>query len=155
MLRQESIKFTLFFIIFLIFVSCSSSDDTKSEATSAFAPPSWIQGAWVDNVSNTTWKSGFKFVSTDVYMIMFGQVIETGIVATGVVKEHLTSTDSEFSYVLPLEGGSSGSEGCSSFSGTATYVFTKQTDTTIKLTGSSTTSCVSITETTYTKDTSL
>ena len=153
MLLEKFFKLTVLLIMLFFFISCSSSDDSKSE--SAFAPPSWIQGAWVDNVSNTSWKSGFKFDSTDVYMIMFGQVIENGIVAAGGVKEHLTSTDSEFSYALPLEGGSSGSEDCSSFSGTATYVFTKQTDTTMKLTGSSTTSCVSITETTYTKDTSL
>ena len=154
MLIKKYLKPIVLLITLILFISCSSSDDTKSDSTSSFAPPSWIQGAWVDNVSNTSWKSGFKFDSNDVYFIMFGQVIENGFVAAGVLKEHLTSTDSEFSYAQPVEG-SSGSSGCSNFSGTLTYVFTKQTDTTIRLTGSSTTSCSSVTENTYTKDTSL
>ncbi len=71
--------------------------------------------------------------------------------AAGALTEHLTSTESEFSYSSPV----SGTSGSTSYSGTLTYVFTKETTSTIKLTGSSTTSYVSITETTYTKDTSL
>ena len=134
-----------------ITISCakkSSDDDTKS--ASAFSPPSWIQGAWTDN-SSSEWESGFKFDSTDVYFIIFGEVIETGFVAVGGVTKHLTSTDSEFSYSYPVDGTS----GDTSYSGTVTNVFTKETDSTMKLTGSSTTSYVSVTETTYTKDTSL
>ncbi|SVD91893.1 uncharacterized protein METZ01_LOCUS444747 [marine metagenome] len=148
MLRIKFTKLTLFLITLSFFISCSKTEDTKSE--SAFSPPSWIIGAWTDNVSSS-FKSGFKFDSTDVYMIMFGQVIETGYVAAGVVTKHLTSTDSEFSYSSPVEGTS----GDTNYSGTVTNVFTKETDSTMKLTGSSTTSYVSVTETTYTKDTSL
>lgn len=149
MLRIIFLKLIISFTIFL-FASCSSEDDSSS-TESAFAPPTWIQAAWVDNVSNTDWKSGFKFDSTDVYVIMFGQVIETGYFSAGVVTEHLTSTDSEFSYSAPV----SGTSGTTSYSGTVTYVFTKESSTSLTLSGTSTTSYVSVTETTYTKDTSL
>ena len=148
MLRIKFTKLTLFLITLSFFISCSKTEDTKSE--SAFSPPSWIIGAWTDNVSSST-KSGFKFDSTDVYMIIFGEVLETGFVAAGAVTKHLTSTDSEFSYSYPVEGTSSDTN----YSGTVTNVFTKETDSTMKLTGSSTTSYVSVTEITYTKDTYL
>jgi len=148
MLRIKFTKLTLFLITLAFFISCSKTEDTKSE--SAFSPPSWIIGAWTDNVSSSS-KSGYKFDSTDVYMIIFGEVMETGFVAAGAVTKHLTSTDSEFSYSYPVEGTS----GDTNYSGTVTNVFTKETDSTMKLTGSSTTSYVSVTETTYTKDTSL
>ena len=84
-------------------------------------------------------------------MIMFGQVIENGVVASGAATEHITSTDSEFSFATGVTCGS----GDTSTSGNLTYVFAKETTSTLKLTGSSTTSCGSIAETTYTKDTSL
>ena len=148
MLRIKFTKLTLFLITLSFFISCSKTEDTKSE--SAFSPPSWIIGAWTDNVSSSS-KSGYKFDSSDAYMIMFGQVIETGFVASGSVSKHNTSTESEFSFSSPV----SGTSGETSYSGTLTYVFTKQTASTMKLTGSSTTSYASITETTYTKDTSL
>ena len=149
MLRIKFTKLILFLITLFFFISCSkTADDTKSE--SAFSPPSWIQGAWTDN-SSSEWESGFKFDSTDVYMIIFVEVIETGFVATGVVTKHLTSTDSEFSYSSPVEGTS----GDTNYSGTLTYVFTKETTSTIGLAGNSTTSYVSIVSGTYTKDTSL
>ena len=144
----------IYIILILIFsftiFSCAKKSDTSSTTTTSFAPPSWIQGAWVDNVSSSS-KSGYKFDSSDVYVIFYGQLIETGYVAAGALTEHLTSTESEFSYSSPV----SGTSGSTSYSGTLTYVFTKETTSTIKLTGSSTTSYVSITETTYTKDTSL
>ena len=148
MLREKSLKLAVLFIILFFFISCSSSDDTKSE--SAFAPPSWIIGAWTDNVSSSS-KSGYKFDSSDIYMIVNGQLIETGYVAAGVFTEHLTSTESEFSYSYPM----SGTSGDTSFSGTVTHVFTKETTSTIGLTGNSTTSYISVVEGTYTKDTSL
>ena len=137
-------------LLSLTIFSCAKKSDTSSTTTTSFAPPSWIQGAWVDNVSSSS-KSGYKFDSSDVYVIFYGQLIETGYVAAGAVTKHLTSTESEFSYSSPV----SGTSGSTSYSGTLTYVFTKETTSTIKLTGSSTTSYVSITETTYTKDTSL
>ena len=132
------------------FISCAKKDDDSSSSTSSFAPPSWIHGAWVDNVSSSK-KSGYKFDSSDVYMIMFGQVIENGVVASGAATEHITSTDSEFSFATGVTCGS----GDTSTSGNLTYVFAKETTSTLKLTGSSTASCGSIAETTYTKDTSL
>ena len=148
MLRIKFAKLTLLLITLFFFISCSKTeDDTKSE--SAFAPPSWIIGAWTDNVSSSS-KSGYKFDSSDAYMIVNGQLIETGYVAAGVVTEHLTSTESEFSFATPVTCTS----GETSSSGTLTYVFTKETTSTINQTGSST-ACMSITETTLTKDTSL
>ena len=138
-------------LLSLTIFSCAKKSDTSSTTTTtSFAPPSWIQGAWTDNISSSS-KSGYKFDSSDVYMIFNGQLIETGYVAAGALTEHLTSTESEFSYSSPV----SGTSGSTSYSGTLTYVFTKETTSTIKLTGSSTTSYVSITETTFTKDTSL
>ena len=137
-------------LLSLTIFSCAKKSDTSSTTTTSFAPPSWIIGAWTDNVSSSS-KSGYKFDSSDAYMIVNGQLIETGYVAAGALTEHLTSTESEFSYSSPV----SGTSGSTSYSGTLTYVFTKETTSTIKLTGSSTTSYVSITETTYTKDTSL
>ena len=137
-------------LLCLTIFSCAKKSDKSSTSTTSFAPPSWIQGAWVDNVSSSS-KSGYKFDSSDVYVIFNGQLIETGYVAAGAVTKHLTSTESEFSYSSPV----SGTSGSTSYSGTLTYVFTKETTSTIKLAGSSTTSYVSITETTYTKDTSL
>ena len=118
-------KFTLFLITLFFFISCSKTeDDTKSE--SAFAPPSWIIVAWTDNVSSSS-KSGYKFDSSDIYMIVNGQLIETGYVAAGVLTKHLTSTESEFSFSSPV----SGTSGYTSWSGTLTYVFTKETTSTI------------------------
>ena len=137
-------------LLCLTIFSCAKKSDKSSTSTTSFAPPSWIQGAWVDNVSSSS-KSGYKFDSSDVYVTFNGQLIETGYVAAGAVTKHLTSTESEFSYSSPV----SGTSGSTSYSGTLTYVFTKETTSTIKLAGSSTTSYVSITETTYTKDTSL
>ena len=150
MVRIKFAKLILFLITLFFFISCSKTEDDKTKSTSSFAPPSWIQGAWVDNVSSST-KGGWKFASSEMYMIAGGEVIEIGYVASGVVTEHLTSTESEFSFATPGTCGS----GDTSTSGILTYVFTKETTSTIKLTGSSTTSYVSITETTYTKDTSL
>ena len=147
MLLEKIFKLTVLLIVLFFFISCSSSDDSKSE--SAFAPPSWIQGAWVDNVSSST-KYGWKFDSSDKYMVMFG-TLTAGYVAAGVSVTQLTSTDSEFSYSWVLEGTS----GDTSFSGTVTHVFTKETTSTVALTGSSTTSYYSVTEGIYTKDTSL
>jgi hypothetical protein len=147
MLLEKIYKLTVLLIVLFFFISCSSSDDSKSE--SAFAPPSWIQGAWVDNVSSST-KYGWKFDSSDKYMVMFG-TLTAGYVAAGVSVTQLTSTDSEFSYSWVQEGTS----GDTSFSGTVTHVFTKETTSTVALTGSSTTSYYSVTEGIYTKDTSL
>ena len=137
-------------LLSLTIFSCaekSSDDDTNS--ASAFSPPSWIQGAWVDNVSSST-KYGYKFDSSDMYLVIFGTVT-AGYVAAGVSMTELTSTDSEFSYSYPM----SGSSGDTSFSGTVTHVFTKETTSTIGLTGNSTTSYISVVAGTYTKDTSL
>ncbi len=150
MLREKSLKLTVLFIILFFFISCSSSDDTKSESTSAFAPPSWIHGAWVDNVSSSS-KGGWKFASSEMYMIANGEVIEIGYVAAGVVTEHLTSTESEFSFATPGTCGS----GDTSTSGILTYVFTKVTTSTMTQTGSDNLSCASVPDVSYTKDTSL
>ena len=144
----------IYIILILIFsftiFSCAKKSDTSSTTTStSFAPPSWIQGAWVDNVSSST-KNGYKFDSSDVYLVIFGQVT-AGFVAAGVSMTQLTSTDSEFSYSWVTEGTSGGT----SFSGTVTHVFTKETTSTVALTGSSTTSYYSVTEGIYTKDTTL
>ena len=147
MLSKKFSKLTLFLVTLSFFISCSKTEDTKSE--SAFSPPSWIIGAWTDNVSSSS-KSGYKFDSSDVYMV-FGGTLSAGLVAAGGATEHITSTDSEFSFATGVSCGS----GDTSTSGNLTYVFAKETTSTLKLTGSSTTSCGSIAETTYTKDTSL
>ena len=137
-------------LLSLAIFSCAKKDEKPSTTTTtSFAPPSWIQGAWVDNVSSST-KYGFKFDSSDVYSVIFGTVT-AGYVAAGVSMTELTSTDSEFSYSYPMSGTSGGT----SFSGTLTHVFTKETTSTIGLTGNSTTSYLSVVEGTYTKDTSL
>ena len=137
-------------LLSLAIFSCakkSSDDDTKS--ASSFSPPSWIQGSWVDNVSSST-KNGWKFDSSDMYQVIWG-TSTAGYVAAGITITELTSTDSEFSYSYPMSGRS----GSTDFSGTLTYVFTKETTSTIALTGNSTTSYLSVVEGTYTKDTSL
>ena len=131
----------------LAIFSCAKKDEKSS--TTTFAPPSWIHGAWVDNVSSST-KNGYKFDSSDVYLVIFGTVT-AGYVAAGVSMTELTSTDSAFSYSYPI----SGTSGETSFSGTVTLAFTKETTSTIGLTGNSTTSYISVVEGTYTKDTSL
>ena len=46
---------------FNLLLSHQRSDRTEVHA--AFSPPSWIQGAWVDNVSSST---GYKFDSIDM-----------------------------------------------------------------------------------------
>jgi len=137
------------FLSFTLF-SCAKKSDTSSTTTtseSSFAPPSWIHGAWVDNVSSST-KGGWKFASSDMYMIANGEVIEIGYVAAGVVTEHLTSTESEFSFATPGTCGSGES-------GILTYVFTKETTSTMNQTGSDNLSCASVPDVSYTKDTSL
>ena len=143
----------IYIILILIFsftiFSCAKKSDTSSTTTTSFAPPSWIHGAWVDNVSSST-KNGYKFDSSDVYLVIFGNVT-AGYVAAGVSMTELTSTDSAFSYSYPI----SGTSGETSFSGTVTLAFTKETTSTIGLTGNSTTSYISVVEGTYTKDTSL
>ena len=150
MLSKKLVTLTLFLFTLFFFISCAKkTDDSSTTTKTSFAPPSWIHGAWVDNVSSST-KNGYKFDSSDVYLVIFGQVT-AGFVAAGVSMTQLTSTDSEFSYSYPVEGTSSDTN----YSGTVTNVFTKETDSTMKLTGSSTTTYVSVTETTYTKDTSL
>ena len=136
-------------LLSLIIASCAKKSDTSSTTTTSFAPPSWIQGAWVDNVSSST-KYGWKFDSSDKYMVVFG-TLTAGYVAAGISMTQLTSTDSEFSYSWVTEGTSGGT----SFSGTVTHVFTKETTSTVALTGSSTTSYYSVTEGIYTKDTTL
>jgi len=147
---MKNIYIILIFIFSFTIFSCakkSSDDDTNS--ASAFSPPSWIQGAWVDNVSSST-KSGWKFDSSDMYQVIWG-TSTAGYVAAGITITELTSTDSEFSFSYPMSGRS----GSTDFSGTLTYVFTKETTSTIALTGNSTTSYLSVVEGTYTKDTSL
>jgi hypothetical protein len=148
MLRETSLKLTVFLIIFMFFVSCSKKDDDTKSA-SAFAPPSWMQGAWVDNVSSSS-KYGWKFDSSDKYMVIFG-LLSGGYVAAGITITELTNTESEFSYSWVTTGTSGGTD----FSGTVEHVFTKGTSSTIVLTGTSTTSNYTVTEGTYTKDTSL
>ena len=144
----------IYIILILIFsftiFSCAKKDDTSSSTTTtSFAPPSWIHGAWVDNVSSST-KNGYKFDASDVYLVIFGNVT-AGFVAAGVVTKHLTSTDSEFSYSYPLTVTSGGETS----TGTSTYVFAKITTSIIGLTGSSTVSGVSVSPDNFTKDTSL
>ena len=138
-------------LLSLTIFSCAKKSDTSSTTTTtSFAPPSWIHGAWVDNVSSST-KGGWKFASSEMYMIAGGEVIEIGYVAAGVVTEHLTSTESEFSFATPGTCGS----GDTSTSGILTYVFTKETTSTMNQTGSDNLSCASVPDVTYTKDTSL
>ena len=138
-------------LLSLTIFSCAKKNDTSSTTTTtSFAPPSWIHGAWVDNVSSST-KGGWKFASSDMYMIAGGEVIEIGYVAAGVVTEHLTSTESEFSFATPGTCGS----GDTSTSGILTYVFTKVTTSTMTQTGSDNLSCASVPDVSYTKDTSL
>ena len=143
------------FLSFTIF-SCakksdtSSSDTSSTTTTTSFAPPSWIHGAWVDNVSSST-KGGWKFASSDMYMIAGGEVIEIGYVAAGVVTEHLTSTESEFSF----SHAGTCTSGDTTTRGILTYVFTKVTTSTMNQTGSDNLSCASVPDVTYTKDTSL
>ena len=144
----------IFIILILIFsftiFSCAKKSDTSSTTTTtSFAPPSWIHGAWVDNVSSST-KNGYKFDSSDVYLVISGSVT-AGFVAAGVSMTQLTSTDSEFSYSYPVTVTSGGETS----TGTATYVFAKITTSIIGLTGSSTVSGVSVSPDNYTKDTSL
>jgi len=148
MLIKKFTKLTLFLITLFFFISCAKKSDTSSTTTTSFAPPSWIHGAWVDNVSSSM-KAGWKFDSSDVYQVA-GEFVTLGYVAAGALTEHLTSTESEFSFATPVTCSS----GETSSSGTLTYVFTKETTSTINQTGSST-ACMSITETTLTKDTSL
>ena len=141
-------------LLSLTILSCAKKSDTSSTTTStttsesSFAPPSWIQGAWVDNVSSSS-KGGWKFASSEMYMITNGEVIEIGYVAAGAVTEHLTSTESEFSFATP------GTCGYPEESGILTYVFTKETTSTMNQTGSDNLSCASVPDVTYTKDTSL
>ena len=141
-------------LLSLFIVSCAKKSDTSSTTTatseSSFAPPSWIQGAWVDNVSSST-KGGWKFASSDMYMIIQGEVIEIGYVEAGVLTEHLTSTESEFSFVTP----GTCTSGDTTTRGILTYVFTKVTTSTMTQTGSDNLSCASVPDVTYTKDTSL
>ena len=144
----------IYIILILIFsftiFSWAKKDDTSSSTTTtSFAPPSWIHGAWVDNVSSST-KNGYKFDASDVYLVIFGNVT-AGFVAAGVSMTQLTSTDSEFSYSYPLTVTSGGETS----TGTATYVFAKVTTSIIGLTGSSTVSGVSVSPDNFTKDTSL
>ena len=140
----------ILFFSFAIFSCAKKSDTSSTTTTTSFAPPSWIHGAWVDNVSSST-KGGWKFASSDMYMIAGGEVIEIGYVAAGVVTKHLTSTESEFSFATPGTCGS----GDTSTSGILTYVFTKETTSTMNQTGSDNLSCASVPDVTYTKDTSL
>ena len=150
MLRKKLVTLTLFLFTLFFFISCAKkTDDSSTTTKTSFAPPSWIHGAWVDNVSSST-KNGYKFDSSDVYLVIFGQVT-AGFVAAGVSMTQLTSTDSEFSYSYPLTATSGGETS----SGTATYVFAKVTTSIIGLTGSSTLSGVSVSPGNYTKDTSL
>ena len=105
-------------LLSLAIFSCAKKDEKPSTTTTtSFAPPSWIHGAWVDNVSSST-KSGYKFDSSDMYLVIFGTVT-AGYVAAGVSMTELTSTDSEFSYSYPM----SGTSGDTSFSGTLTHNF--------------------------------
>jgi hypothetical protein len=150
MLRKKLVTLTLFLVTIFFFISCAKKDDDSSSSTSSFAPPSWIQGAWVDNVSSST-KGGWKFSSSDMYIIAGGELIEIGYVAAGVLTEHLTSSESEFSFVTPATCGS----GDTSTSGILTYVFTKETTSTMNQTGTDNLSCASVPDVTYTKDTSL
>ena len=138
-------------LLSLTIFSCAKKSDTSSTTTStSFAPPSWIHGAWVDNVSSST-KGGWKFASSDMYMIINGELIELGYVEAGVLTEHLTSTESEFSFA---QAGTCTS-GDTTTRGILTYVFTKVTTSTMTQTGSDNLSCASVPDVTYTKDTSL
>ena len=152
---MEDYNKNIYIILILIFsftiFSCAKKSDTSSTTTTtSFAPPSWIHGAWVDNVSSST-KGGWKFASSDMYMIAGGEVIEIGYVAAGVVTEHLTSTESEFSF----SHAGTCTSGDTTTSGILTYVFTKVTTSTMNQTGSDNLSCASVPDVSYTKDTSL
>ena len=148
---KKMIYVSVISLLSLTIFSCAKKSDTSSTTTTtSFAPPSWIIGAWTDNVSSSS-KSGYKFDSSDIYMIVNGQLIETGYVAAGVLTKHLTSTESEFSFANAGECGS----GDTSTSGILTYVFTKETTSTMNQTGSDNLSCASVPDVTYTKDTSL
>ena len=86
-------------LLCLTIFSCAKKSDTSSSTTTSFAPPTWIQGAWVDNVSSST-KNGWKFDSSDMYQVIWG-TSTAGYVAAGITITELTSTDSEFSYSYP------------------------------------------------------
>jgi hypothetical protein len=160
---MKNIYIILIFIFSLTIFSCAKKSETPRESDTSctttslpdtFAPPSWIQGLWTDNISSSS-KSGWRFTSSDANAIV-SNVEGAGLVASGSLTEHLTSTECEFSFLSTFGG-----TGSISYSGTSTSVFTKETTSTINLTRSSTTSfdngtvSSSITENTFTKDTSL
>ena len=112
------------------------NDETKS--ASIISPPSWVQGAWVDNISNS-WRSGLKITSSEYYMILLGTLLDNGFVEAKLIKGQLTNTESEFSFSMNESESSS-----------KNYVLTKKTDTTLGLIIGD-----NVTETIYEKDTSL
>ncbi len=68
---NRSIKKITFFaaLVFLItLTSCSSDNETNSNI--AISPPSWIQGAWMEEGQS----AGFKFTSNDLIVILPGGV---------------------------------------------------------------------------------
>ncbi|QEE49154.1 hypothetical protein FUA48_06040 [Flavobacterium alkalisoli] len=63
-------KHLLLFILALLIVSCSGSDDNSSAShTSIINPPAWIQGQWV--LENNA-DYGFKFTSDDLCLKSIG-----------------------------------------------------------------------------------
>ena len=79
--------------------SKSDSSCTTTSLPDTFAPPSWIQGLWTDNISSSS-KSGWRVDPSDEYAIVLN-VEGAGLVASGALTEHLTSTESEFSFATP------------------------------------------------------
>ena len=136
-MRYRVSLIVLICIAAVVLVSCSKKEDDTKSAT-AFTPPSWIQAAWVDNVSSS-WRNGFKITSSEYYMILFGSIVDAGYVEANLIKGQLTSTESEFSFKMYETENLS-----------KNYVFTKNTDTTLGLTIGD-----NLTVTVFTKDTSL
>ena len=101
-------KKTLLLLFTVVFMGCSSNDDSNSDSNSnsSFNPPSWANGRWVEQTLKTI---GYKFTSNDFILIAgateisIGGQIKTLINAGGeatINEEIKTSTEYKFSYTI-------------------------------------------------------
>jgi hypothetical protein len=141
---MKNIKTYLKIFIIVLFISNCAKNESESEgaSNSNFSPPSWIQGAWTIEYSGS--KTGWKFSSSDAYMIVFGS-LSAGFIETGSNIDNVSSTDSLFSFNAPIE--------CNSGNGRINYSFNKNDNSKISLNQSATVCSVSSETVTYNKDT--
>ncbi|MDO4880660.1 MAG: hypothetical protein Q3983_05220 [Capnocytophaga sp.] len=100
-------KIILLFIAIVGIIACGKSDDSSNndgKASSSYAPPSWMIGTWVNELTNTT---GYFVSDKDFCLISAGRTcLLSGTTAQVVTKISQKITNDTYEVSIEMNNGS-------------------------------------------------